>query len=489
MVIFTPIWYNMGISENAERSRKMEEYLNDSLVDYSSYDEDEYSKYKDSTYEIVSKIAYLIGIPKRIFENENQPPKIEVYNTLDTNKNARIIRHLCAIRTSIERRFKRINESMRFEHRSILNMPEYIPEESITQLENDGISFYKKSSIKLVHHLIEINRLISDRINNCKGIFPNWINWDYIKDLFIMPDGLTEAGTKAAADLYFSNLDFYPYRFYINWSPYQAGNILYNDKKFVNILYEMNNDYFTDYSRVSDAGKLVKSNIYDFIQYAQRVVMVVDCENSDPYRLCAVLNGLDGEELSKVQKIMLLDDVNTVNAWRILESYTDIPIEHIMTERIKHNKSLVDIELTARTCMEHYKNMVDSFILVSSDSDYWGLINSLPDAAFLVMLEREKCGPDMKAALTSGGIFYCYIEDFYSGNSEAIKQQALFNEIYNYLDQVLHLNVNDMLSHALESTRIEMSTNEKQRFYDKHIRSMSVVIDDEGNVRLELGKK
>jgi len=95
----------------------------------------------------------------------------------------------------------------------------------------------------------------------------------------------------------------------------------------------------------------------------------------------------------------------------------------------------------------------------------------------------------MKAALTSGGIFYCYIEDFYSGNSEAIKQQALFNEIYNYLDQVLHLNVNDMLSHALESTRIEMSTNEKQRFYDKHIRSMSVVIDDEGNVRLELGKK
>ena len=28
-------------------------------------------RYKDSTYEIVSKIAYLIGVPKRIFENEH----------------------------------------------------------------------------------------------------------------------------------------------------------------------------------------------------------------------------------------------------------------------------------------------------------------------------------------------------------------------------------------------------------------------------------
>lgn len=27
--------------------------------------------YRDSTYEIVSKVAYLLGVPKRIFENES----------------------------------------------------------------------------------------------------------------------------------------------------------------------------------------------------------------------------------------------------------------------------------------------------------------------------------------------------------------------------------------------------------------------------------
>ena len=33
-----------------------------------------------------------------------------------------------------------------------------------------------RSSTKLCHHIIEINRLISDRINNCKSLFPIWID-------------------------------------------------------------------------------------------------------------------------------------------------------------------------------------------------------------------------------------------------------------------------------------------------------------------------
>ena len=451
--------------------------------------DDEYAIYKDSTYDIVSKVAYLIGVPKRIFENEYEPPKLEIYETLDKDKNARIIRHLCIIRTSIERGFKYINEKMKFQYRGILSMPEHIPQESVNQLTLDGITFVKKSSTKLSHHIIEINRVLSDRINNCKSIFPTWLNWDYIRSLIIMPNGLTEEGTRVAANTYFENLDCYPYHIYINWNPEPRGNILYNDKKFVTILYESHNDYFTDYSRVSDAGSFVKSNIYEFVEEAQRVVMAVDCENSDPYRLCATLRGLDPAILAKLQKIMLFDDVNTVNAWRILESHTDIPVEHIMTERVKRTKSLVDIELTARTCMEHYRNLVDSFILVSSDSDYWGLISSLPEARFLVMIEREKCGPDMKAALANSGIFYCYIDDFYSGNSDAIKQNALFNELYRFIDNSIHLNVNEMLDNAITATRIDMTEKEKARFYDKHIRNMSLVIHENGDVSIELKRK
>ena len=51
---------------------------------------DDKAAYKDSTYEIVSKVAYLIGVPKRIFDNEHEAPKVEVYNRLDSDKTARM---------------------------------------------------------------------------------------------------------------------------------------------------------------------------------------------------------------------------------------------------------------------------------------------------------------------------------------------------------------------------------------------------------------
>ena len=61
---------------------------------------------------------------------------------------------------------------------------------------------------------------------------------------------------------------------------------------------------------------------------------MVDCENSDPYKLCATLKNLDYEVMKKITAIILFDDVHTATAWRILENYTRIPVEHIMIERI-----------------------------------------------------------------------------------------------------------------------------------------------------------
>ena len=105
------------------------------------------------------------------------------------------------------------------------------------------------------------------------------------------------------------------------------------------------------------------------------------------------------------------------------------------------------------------------------------------------MIEREKCGPDMKAALANSGIFYCYIDDFYTGDGEDLKKNALFNEIYRALDEALKLNVKDMLDAALLATRIEMSPAAKRQFFEKYIKRMSLVIDDEGNASIELRHK
>lgn len=102
----------------------METYTEELDQENDYYEEDERILYKDSTYDIVSKVAYLIGVPKHIFENEHEPPKLEIYELLDKDKSARIVRNLCVVRAAIERRFGKINDKIRKEYKTIYSLPE-----------------------------------------------------------------------------------------------------------------------------------------------------------------------------------------------------------------------------------------------------------------------------------------------------------------------------------------------------------------------------
>lgn len=83
----------------------------------------------------------------------------------------------------------------------------------------------------------EATKLIADRINHCKAIFPVWVEWKYIKSLFLMHDGQTENGICAAAKVYYANRNHYPDQVYLNWTYTEEGNSLYNDEKFLTLLY------------------------------------------------------------------------------------------------------------------------------------------------------------------------------------------------------------------------------------------------------------
>ena len=449
--------------------------------------EDEQLRYKDSTYEIVSKVAYLIGIPLKVFErdqNEFGSLKMEYYLELDQDKNCRIIRNLCLIRSAMEKYYKHINDQMRYEFKSILSI-DAIPQDAIKQLGEDGINFIKGSSKFLADHIIEINKLISDRINNCKHVLPLWLNWDYIKSLLVMPNGHTSKGVKQEAEKYYTYKNLYPFQTYINWTPKEIGNILLNDKKFVLMLYHMHHEEFTDFSKVSSAGAFVKDRIYEFLDSSEKIVFAVDCENTNPYRLIATLRDLDEKYTSKISSVILFDDVHTASVWRLMDKFVNIPVEHMLIERVKGDKSLVDIALTSRVTKEHYRNDVDSFVIVSSDSDYWALIKELETANFLVMIESSHCGPDLKNALNSKDIFYCYLDDFYTGNTEDVKEYALFNEMKEYIKKRVQLNVHDMFEHALTQTRVDITESEQKQFFNKHIRSLQLYIDDDGNLQVK----
>ena len=98
--------------------------------------------------------------------------------------------------------------------------------------------------------------------------------------------------------------------------------------------------FFNDNEKVTDAADSTKTSIYDFIQKNVSTAIVVDCENSDVYKLFAMLKNLNQEELSKIKKIILYDDYHTTTGWDWLEKFTSIPVEHIEVERVVDNKFL-----------------------------------------------------------------------------------------------------------------------------------------------------
>ena len=442
---------------------------------------------KENSFYIISRIAYLAGVPKKIFDNDAEPPQKEVFVQLQQDKNARIIRNLCILRTAIEQNYCEIQSRFTYDFKNIHTIPDLIPMECIDQLYADGISIVQANHA-LNRYIIDINRHIVDRINNCRAIFPNWIPWDYVRALFVMPKGLTETGIKAAAKAYYANQSGCPYQVYLNWPYARCGNLLYNDKKFVTLLYEVNGDHFEDFSKVTDADAATQESIYQFLTESQKVCMVVDCENSDPYKLYAALNHLDQYQLlDKVSKIILYDDVHTGSGWGILERFTKVPTEHLLIQRVKESKSLVDISLTAGICREFYQNDVDSFLLVSSDSDFWGLIASLTDTRFFVMVESRKCGPDIKLALRSAGIPYCYLDDFCTGNSDHFKTEVMLSGIKDIIESNVHLNVYDMLENTFRTTRINMTDGEKKQFFNRYLKTIHIKLSENGDIKISLG--
>ncbi len=85
------------------------------------------TKYKNSTYFVISRVAYLIGVPRTIFENPHSSPELSIYEQLDADKNARILRNLCMIRTGLMRYFRQIGKAMMYDLKNIDSLPEYIP--------------------------------------------------------------------------------------------------------------------------------------------------------------------------------------------------------------------------------------------------------------------------------------------------------------------------------------------------------------------------
>ena len=97
----------------------------------------EASKYKNPRFDIVSRIAYLLGVSEEYFLGEESNFDETIYTGLEECKDARIVRNLCIIRTALLRNNGRIRNLFQYDMKNIDTIPEYIDPECIKKLKKD----------------------------------------------------------------------------------------------------------------------------------------------------------------------------------------------------------------------------------------------------------------------------------------------------------------------------------------------------------------
>lgn len=464
-------------------------------------------------FHVVSAVAYLIGVPEKNFGCHYL---LSTYETLEESSHARTTRTLSFVRNSLLKNNYAISKALKDNQTSIERMTDFLDEEWFAFLRTHNIELTVPEQT-VVQYVIAVNRLISNHIDYLQPLFPEDINWDYLRSIFTMGEDVEKV--TSITRTFSRTLSSYPFHCYLDWPidkayayhanttsdapPVKTGNILLHDEKYLTLLYHINHDTYiptakeqdnhpedstTDFTENSTEDS-TQDPLQTFIHTKKKVAVIVDCENADPYRLIAVLRNLEKsckisrEDYQKIQKIILYDDAHTADIWRNLQDYIHIPVEHEMVDRVNDHKSLVDIKMTAGACKEHYTNNVDGFLLASSDSDFWALISSLPQVKFLVLAEKDKLGHQLQATLDAHKTPYCLIDNI-TGEMSEIKLGVLKEEMELYLLKRLSINVNEMLEELFTKTRMRLTEAEAESFYQKYIKSLRLELDVVGNLRV-----
>ena len=95
---------------------------------------------RTNTKDIVSKVAYLIGVKKTVLYNQFETERPGYLKELDENQNARTIRSLCKLRMTLLHRFKKIDDMLRFELKNLKTI-EFFDKDDIKQLEKWEIPY------------------------------------------------------------------------------------------------------------------------------------------------------------------------------------------------------------------------------------------------------------------------------------------------------------------------------------------------------------
>lgn len=443
------------------------------------------ASYRNYSKNIAMTIGFLLGVRHEsiIKHLENEDEYTAIRENLEKDEDCIAIRHLNNIRSNLMLNFKTVS-------REIRNISaNYKPLDRMDLFEEDfkclrRLEIYVISGNRDINEYIRnINQEIARRIDQINKHFPEWVKFKHIRSLFIMPADIEEESKKFQI-----NQSAYPHQRYMYWrEPESCGYILCTDKSILEIAYNNNRETFTDHSKVVDASDATKNNIYEFLQRGKKIHIFIDGENADPYMLASTIDGLDDFEIEKIEKIVVYyDAVHTTKAWEYFKHFSsDIEVETVPVERIKEGKSLVDHKIVAGISKAIYKEDADSIIVVSSDSDFWSVIEDFTDVKFMVLVEKEKCGHSFKSVLRENDVFYCYMDNFKTMEDNAFFKGVFRAELESTIAEELKLgNANDLFCDVLTKSRADISKAEKELFFNKYIKGLKLMIEANGDFKI-----
>lgn len=101
-------------------------------------------------------------------------------------------------------------------------------------------------------------------------------------------------------------------------------------------------------------------------------------------------------------------------------------------------------------------------------------------------LLNVKCSYAIKRTLAEHDIHYCSIDDFCSANVSEFKTTVLINTLKLYVNDIAYLNGKELVEQLYTETRITATDAEKENFYKRYIKTLSLKCDADGNFSIEI---
>ncbi len=265
---------------------------------------------------------------------------------------------------------------------------------------------------------------------------------------------------------------------------YYNNNFIVDDKVIGNIV---NLEVFDKPIKKAIKELERKIEITDMSAYLQteNLKLFVDCDNIEFFKFFAFLNNL---ESSNITGVVLLIDEKSSYLWKIFDKIYKgtIPVKSIFVPRLKEHKSVVDVVLTKEVCESVYIDNVENILLVSSDSDFFGLISFLENTNFGVCFVSSAMGAEYLKFLEDKHIPSMDLLTVEDSSIDKIKAIGFSYLLLYELSLVPIKNwtvssLSDSLYYSLTNeTDMKVTKQEIKKFISKNFNDIYIdIIDDE----------